>query len=340
MVAFPRSNPRVGPGRWLHLVLILAVAAACSDSTSPTPDPLDEGTWYPLAQGLTGSASTFLEWEGGLVAGGLFRTAGDQPARNVAFWDGALWHTMGTGLDGPVQGLARLEGELFAAGFFGPGQSRVHRWDGAEWQAVGMHQGGGILSLHVHQGSLYAQGSEAHRWTGSTWEPVEVAIDGDVYAAEGPMAIHDGDLVVGVAETENLARWDGAAWSWMERPSSLFALTAGGGELYAVGGPPHRWTGSGWEALAQTGMMVRAWAVHGGDLFLGFDGVVPQTGSIYHYVGRWSGSEWVSIPGEMDGQVNGLGSFEDTLLAGGSFVEIDENPFRGIARILLPGGAP
>jgi trimeric autotransporter adhesin len=339
MAAFPRSNPRVAPRGWLTLIIILVVAAACSDSTSPAPDPLDEGDWYPLAQGLTGSASTFLEWEGGLVAGGLFRTAGDQPARNVAFWDGALWHTLGTGLDGPVQGLALLEGELFAAGFFGFEESRVHRWDGAEWQAVGMHQGGGILHLHVHQGSLYAEGTEVQRWTGSAWEPVEVALDGGVFAAEGPMAVHDGDLVVGVAGAGNLARWDGAAWSWMERPPALFGLTAGGGELYALGGPPHRWTGSGWEALAHTGSL-RAWTVHEGELFLGLDGVAPQTGSIYHYVSRWSGSEWVPIPGQMDGQVNGLGSFEGTLLAAGDFVEIDDKTVRGIARILLPGGAP
>lgn len=292
--------------------------------------------WQPLGQGLTGFAWTFLNFDGDLVVGGTFRTAGDQPARNIAVWDGALWHTLGTGLDGPVQGLAVLQGELIASGFFGHDRSRAYRWDGQGWLPLGMLQAGGILSLEIHDGVLYAHGSGVSRWTGSTWETVEVEVGGESFTAEPPVAVHDGGLVVAAAGTGSLARWDGANWTWMERPQGLFGLAAGDGELYGLGGSNHfRWTGSGWTEFPAfpTFTALEASTVHEGDLFVGV------RGSDSHLVVRWSGSEWIPLPGHMDERLWVLASWDGTLLAGGEFVAIDESPIRGVARILPPDGS-
>jgi trimeric autotransporter adhesin len=325
------------------MVLLLLIPAACSDSpTSPEPDPLEVGVWQPLGQGLTGLALTFVEFDGDLVVGGTFRTAGDQPARNIARWDGALWHTLGTGLDAPVpafvvQGLAVLQGELIASGFFGHDRSRAYRWDGEGWLPLGMLQDGGILSLEGHDGVLYAHGSGVSRWTGSTWEAVEVEVGGESFTAEPPVAVHDGDLVVAAAGAGSLARWDGANWTWMERPQGLFGLAAGDGELYGLGGSNHfRWTGSGWAEFPRFpgSISISSSTVHEGDLFLG---VQQGTGS--YRVVRWSGSEWIPMSGAMDGRVHVLGSWAGIVLAGGEFVAIDESPIRGVARILPPEGS-
>jgi len=325
-MTIPRSNRPTGSGTWVLLSLLLLVPAACSDPTSPDPWPAHEGVWQPLAQGVTGSAFTFLEWDGGLVVGGRFRTAGDQPARNVAFWDGSLWKTLGKGLDGPVQSLALHQGDLVAAGAFGLDVSRAFRWTGEEWQPVGLLQDGGILSLAVHGGDLYAQGLDVSRWTGSGWEPVQVQVDGEVHAAERPMAVHQDHLIV-AAGSEQLARWDGQAWEWIERPQGLFALVAGDGELFAHAHGYLRWTGSGWEGLPSLPDR-HAWTVHAGHLVVGVAGLEGDR------LLRWNGFEWTSVPGVMDGRVHGVGSFGNTLLAGGEFTAIDRSSFRGVAGIV------
>ena len=331
-MSISRSNRRAAPRTWVLLALLLLVPTACSDPTSPDPEPMDEGVWQPLGQGLTGSASTFLEWDGGLVVGGVFRTAGDQPARNVAFWDGTLWQTLGTGLEGPVQSLTVHRGDLVAAGAFGLDVSRVFRWTGGGWQPMGLLQDGGIMTLAVHDGVLYAQGFEVSRWTGSGWEPVQAEVDGEVHDAEPPMAVHASHLVVAVG-SEHLARWDGQTWEWIERPQGLFALVAGDGQLFAhasgVEGTPYlRWTGAGWEGLPSIPLR-RSWTVHAGHLVVGVHGGFGE-----HYLLRWDGSEWSPVPGGMDDWVNGLGSFGSTLLAGGDFTVIDGSPFRGVAGIV------
>lgn len=315
------------PRAWALVFLIIPALLACSDSVAPEVELGGEGTWEALGEGLTGAATTFVEWEGDLVVGGLFLTAGDQPARNVARWDGALWHPLGTGLDGPVQALAVYDDELVAAGFFGADRSRVFRWDGSTWQPVGGGlQDGGIMALAVHDGALYAGGQGVARWDGATWTPVEVEVDGQAFAAGRPFAVHRDALVVGVGE-DQMARLEGGAWTWIERPAALFGLVSGDGELYGVGGRNVRWTGSGWEELGGT-FLQRSHAVHRGVLVIGID--TPGGGAVMH----WDGSEWSALQGDMDGRVHGLGSFRRTLLAGGDFSAIDGTPARGIGGVV------
>jgi hypothetical protein len=343
MTGLPCSIRRDGPARWIPLFLFMMFPVACSDGpASPAPDSPPVGQWQPLGQGLSGSAWSFLEWDGGLVVGGTFHTAGDQPARNIAFWDGTLWHTLGTGLDGPVQALAMLEGDLVAGGFFGQDRSRAYHWDGERWLPLGMLQDGGILAFEVFDGVLYVHGAGVSRWTGSTWETVEVEVGGESRLAERPVAVHDGALVVAAAGSGSLARWDGTSWAWMDRPQGLFALAAGDGELYGLGGTSYfRWTGSGWAEFPAfpTSTSPEATTVHDGALVVG----VRDVGS--HRVVRWSGTEWVPLPGHLDARLWELTTWNGTLLAGGEFVAIDESPVRGVARILwveesAQGGSP
>ncbi len=323
-----------GATRVAGFVLLLALLAACSDSdpVGPDPWPAEESTWQALGEGLTGSAAAFVEWEGELIVGGRFRTAGDQPARNVARWDGDLWHPLGKGLDGTVQDLAVHQGDLVAAGLFGGSleTGRVLRWTGEQWEPVGLLQAAGIMSLAVHDGMLYAQGVDVSRWTGSGWEAAHVQVDGEFHEAEPPMAVHENHLIVAVG-SEQLARWDGQAWEWIERPQGLLDLVAGNGELYAQASGVSRflrWTGSGWEDLPSLPSR-RSWTIHAGRLVVGVDGGVSG-----HRVLWWDGSEWTPVPGGIDGPVYGLGSFGSALLAGGDFTAIDGRSFRGVAGIV------
>jgi trimeric autotransporter adhesin len=66
----------------------------------------DGGTWWPLAEGISGGGTpglyTLASFHKGLIAGGMFSTAGGTAASNVARWDGGQWHPVGTaGMSGP-----------------------------------------------------------------------------------------------------------------------------------------------------------------------------------------------------------------------------------------------
>jgi hypothetical protein len=63
----------------------------------------DGARWQPMGAGVTGSplggatlVLSFTIHDGQLIAGGIFATAGGQPASGVARWDGAEWQPMGT----------------------------------------------------------------------------------------------------------------------------------------------------------------------------------------------------------------------------------------------------
>ena len=330
-----------GPGIWAVLALLLVVPAGCSDPAGPDQEPVEADVWHPFGQGLSGSPSAFVEWHGGLVVGGEFITAGDQPARNIARWDGNVWHTLGTGLDRTVQALEVHQDDLIAVLVQDEDEEeeRVFRWAGGEWHPMGFpHVHPPHLTLAVHDGVLYVLASDLYRWTGSGWASVPVEVDGEVYEAGRSMAVHGDHLFVAtdpenvVTDPVQLARWDGQRWEWFESPEDLsFHLHADDRELFAwaAGGARH-WTGSGWEGISSPGLDRGSTTVHQGALVTG----MGLFWSNRFYLLRWHGSEWIEIPGEMGDQINAIGSYGSMLVAGGDFTTIDGVPFRGIAGII------
>ncbi|MFH0981626.1 MAG: hypothetical protein V2A79_08820 [Planctomycetota bacterium] len=88
----------------------------------------DGAAWHPLGSGMGGTAD-FLPavralaiYEGDLIAGGDFASAGGLPCNFVARWDGDQWYPLGDGVGGsewaPVLALTAYHGELVAGGVF------------------------------------------------------------------------------------------------------------------------------------------------------------------------------------------------------------------------------
>ena len=82
---------------------------------------------------------------GNLYAGGVFSTAGGNPANRIARWDGSAWSALGTGVDGRVRALAvGSSGNLYAGGEFstagGEAANRVAVLRGAEPVSSGESQ--------------------------------------------------------------------------------------------------------------------------------------------------------------------------------------------------------
>ena len=83
----------------------------------------DGATWSPLGSGIGGqflgpAVYALIEYNGELIAGGFFDTAGGTPAERIARWDGTQWSPLGSGMNGGVEALTEYNGELIAGGGF------------------------------------------------------------------------------------------------------------------------------------------------------------------------------------------------------------------------------
>lgn len=241
-------------------------------------------------------------------------------------------------------------------GVTGNGQvSAAVTWDpdGAGPQPEVLVLGGSFLGA----GSLVTPGIAI--WDGAQWTSPGGGMNGTVRA----LIVYNGDLIAAGNFTEaggvaapTIARWDGAAWHPMGsgasgNPNSMvFDLELYDGDLYAAGRFSHmdgvpasgvaRWDGSGWHGL-QGGVGVvnglnvaSAMTVQGGTLVVGgaFSTVngnaVPADG-----VARWDGSSWTGLNDAYNViSIEGLGVYNDELIAGGSFVQAGTNVLDFIVR--------
>jgi hypothetical protein len=163
-----------------------------------------------------------------LYVGGDFTNAGGVgEADFVARWSGS-WSALGSGgsgvgaIGGTVRALAVAGTDIVAGGDFAnaagvPEADRVARWSGGGWSALGSN-GAGVAALNSTVYALAVSGS-------------------DVYVGG---AFTDGG---GIATADNLARWNGIAWSALGSNGSgngalstwVYALAVSGTDLYAAG---------------------------------------------------------------------------------------------------------
>jgi hypothetical protein len=129
-------------------------------------------------------------YDGRLIAGGSFTTAGDVAASRVAAWDGSSWSALGEGVDDRVWALLVYDGNLIAAGEFttagGDPANRVASWNGDNWSSLGSGVNRRVWSLAAYDNKLILggeftfAGSEVSgrlaQWTKK--DPTDVVDDG------------------------------------------------------------------------------------------------------------------------------------------------------------------
>jgi hypothetical protein len=202
--------------------------------------------WSPLGSGMepqnpyddAAVVYSLAVFEGGLIAGGHFWTAGGVYVRNIARWDGSSWGPFGCPLSyGPyfpdfaaVYGLTVFGSELIAGGHFLMADYQylpyILRSDGTYCAPLGSGMNADVLALTVYNGELIAGGSftvaggvsaiRIARWNGTSWSSLGSGMNGTVYA----LTVFDGQLIAGGSFTtaggvpaNRIARWDGAGWS-------------------------------------------------------------------------------------------------------------------------------
>jgi len=188
-----------------------------------------------------------------LYAGGVFTTAGDIAASNIARWDGTSWSSLESGVSGSagfVGSLAVFDDgtgpALYAGGRFDTAGdvtvSNIARWDGTSWTPLGAGVNRGVRALTVFDDgtgrALYAGGdfdtagdvtaSSIARWDGTAWSPLGSGMGigfGQpfvraltVFDDGTAPALYAGGVftTAGDVAASSIARWDGTSWSALE----------------------------------------------------------------------------------------------------------------------------
>jgi hypothetical protein len=145
--------------------------------TAPGIARWDGDAWWDVGGGVSGGAArvnaiavvdgTDPAGHARLYIGGDFTMAGSLPARNVAYWDGALWHAVGDGVDGEVRSLLLNGKDLYAGGDFthagavAANHIAIFRDNG--WSALGSGVDGTVRALAaVGDDLIYAGGDFTH----------------------------------------------------------------------------------------------------------------------------------------------------------------------------------
>lgn len=186
-------------------------AVACSRVAKR--DPLS-GVWSPLGLGTNDTVFCLSVLSGGrLAVGGAFTSAGGAVVNRVAIWDkpSGAWSTLGSGANSGVNAIAEMStGHLAVGGSFstvgGISANAIAEWTGVAWQPMGLGMGDPVLPV---VGRLLAL-------------PNGGVLAGGIFQTAG------GNIV------NNIARWDGNAWSNIG--SGVQSLPIGSGYPSGVAG--------------------------------------------------------------------------------------------------------
>jgi hypothetical protein len=295
------------------------------------------------------SVNALTVYDGKLIAGGAFWTAGGVAASRIASWNGSNWSSLGFGMNHSVSALTVYDGKLIAGGYFstigGVTANYIASWDGYNWSPLGSGMENYVSSLTVYDGKLIAGGwfttaggVEAiciASWDGSSWSPLGSGMNGSV----NDLTVYNGKLIAGGefwtaggVAANYIASWDGSSWSPLGSGMeySVFALAVYDGKLIAggnfttAGGVTANyiasWDGSSWSPLG-SGMngSVYALTVYDGKLIAG--GEFATAGGVAAIcIASWDGSSWSPLGSGMEYSVYALAVYDGKLIAGGNFL--------------------
>jgi len=326
--------------------------------------------WSTLGNGPDGSVfGLAVLSDGTMIAAGSFSHIGGISANAIAAWNGSTWSPLGQGLTGQF-GLSPLtvlpNDDVVVAGNFslagGVAANKIARWNGTSWSAFGAGLGAGSTDqvrtlTTLPNGDLFAgglfltSGSTAvnymARWNGVTWNAMTSELpSGPAGPVSALKTLANGDVVVGGAFTtaggvivNNIARWNGSAWSGfgsgvgpVSSTTKVLALAemangdvVVGGKFTTAGGQTVNnvalWDGATWQALGSgVNGQVNALAVLNTGQLVVAGAFTTAGGATMKYIARWINGQWAPMGSEPNDDVITMIMLPDgDLVAGGSF---------------------
>jgi hypothetical protein len=318
-------------------------------------------SWNTLGSGTNSEVQTFTIFNGNLIAGGGFDTAGGVPVDYVAQWNGHSWDSVGTNDVLGINAVSTYDSELYAADVF-PSGPPLEGWNDTLWTAVNVPPFGWpqyFWALLVYNGKLYAGGqyypvNNICSWDNVSYDTLLGGTNGPVYS----LCEFNGNLYVGGSfdsagrmPATNIAVWNGAIWNNTGKGINgpVYALTVFNNDLYAggafdsAGGMPAKniavWNGSNWVPVGLgVSNSLYALTAYGSVLVAG--GIFDTAGGIVcNKIAQWNGSTWSALDGGVTGSsINALYNDNGSLYVGGEFNEAGNINANNIAKWSSPLG--
>lgn len=290
------------------------------------------GQWQALGSGIVGTVRALTIWNGQLVAGGTFSTAGGQPASNIARFDGAAWHPIGGGIQLNPGGDSGVFALLYHAGLLIAGGN----FQGADGQA--------IPDLAVWNGSVW---SGSPFWSLSGGHPGSSSVDTAIYTfaltsdylfVGGSFGIVAWDLFVGWT-----ALYDQDGGSGVNGPVTSILPLAGvwGNSMVLVGGTFNSaafnpcqntaiWSANQWNAVPGMNMPVTCFSSdeNGKVIAASSNGVSGAIHTLNTTTWEWQATTSVSTNGTLYCMLE----FNDWLFVGGALSNVAQVVANNISR--------
>jgi hypothetical protein len=273
--------------------------------------------WYSAGTGMPPNGDVFCltVFNGNLIAGGQFATAGGNPANFIAQWDGNTWSAVG-------QGMTPTDASMNVAAL--------------TLYNTNLIAGGHFITVSGNPASHVAQ------WVGNTWTKLSAGVNGDVYA----LAVYNGNLYAGgkftLAGTQTvtgIAKWNGTQWTGVGTgltsatgTPTVYSLSVYNGNLYvggdflAAGGVNAKyiaqWNGTVWDSVGTeiyNNASISALITYNGNLY-GGGAFTSVGGTPVDAMAKWNGTNWSNVGGGMPGgSVTSFTIYNGNLIAGGGF---------------------
>lgn len=259
--------------------------------------------WDSVGTGISSTVYSLKEFDGGLYAGGIFDTAGGNPAAGLAVYYGGNWSPVipGAFLNSDVEAFKVHNNELLVGGLFYSstcGSSDFGRWDGSSWLNCWPDFNGPVFEIEIYNNEIYSGGSFSYagfvpanniaKWNGTTWDSLSSGMDNSVNC----LAVYNGELYAGGNFT-----------------------TAGGTPASRIA----RWNGTAWNAVGTgTNALVATLATHNGELYVG-GSFTTAGGNPANHIAKWNGISWSPVGIGLNYGVTSLIEFNTELYAGGFF---------------------
>jgi len=242
----------------------LSIIICCiSFSNAQSWNTLGTGTDYPVL-----SLTVF---NGNLIVGGEFDTAGGIPVDYIAQWNGHIWDSVATNDMVYINAMCPYDSDLYVANLSAQAPP-LEGLNDSIWAAVPTPPSGipqYFFALFVYNGKLYAGGGYNQVNNICSWDKVSCdTLLGGTNGAVYSLGEFNGNLYVGGSfdnagrmPARNIAIWNGTSWNNAGKGINgpVFALAAFNNTLYAggafdsAGGMPAKniavWNGLNWSAV-------------------------------------------------------------------------------------------
>lgn len=327
------------------IILLTIILTVLAPQIIKATDSTGHSSWTSFGDGFNEEVYAITEFNGNIVAAGVFTSSGSTSVNRVAIWNGTQWQPLGDGMNAQVNALTVFNGDLIAGGEFtmagGNSANRVARWNGSAWVSMGSGIGNSpdheVSALIVYNSELYAGGdfstslNNIAKWNGTQWVSVSGGTDDQIHA----FTIYNGKLIAagrfdqaGSVNASKVAAWDVSVWTSLGSSFDERAFSVGtyNGNLIVGGrftGYISSYNGTTWQTLGG-GVEDRVYAIaqFGDDLIIGGQfKFVGSSNQLYsNRIAKWNGTEWSNLGSGMDSKVSALLVQDTTLIAGGEFI--------------------